>query len=88
MRFLFESTPAPLIALLCAFLLFVGYVLRQATRIYRSPLCMLRGPSEAHPLWGNIQQVAKVQDSLTLERWIERYGYNCLTRWFLSVSLP
>ncbi|KAI0677750.1 cytochrome P450 [Trametes maxima] len=82
---LLQSLPALSTVLLCAAVLAAGYVLRQALHIYRSPLCLLRGPPDAHLLFGNIQQVAKVIDSRVLEQWIENYGYNCLTRWFLSI---
>ncbi|KAI0650938.1 cytochrome P450 [Trametes meyenii] len=85
MASLFQSLPAVSTVLLCAGILAAGYVLRQALHIYRSPLCLLRGPPDAHILFGNIQQVAKVIDSRVLEQWIENYGYNCLTRWFLSI---
>ena len=81
----FDDMSVVRVVLLGTLLAVIGYGFRYVVHVYRSPLCVLRGPPSGRLLAGNIRQVGKVTDPHVAAKWINEYGMNCLTRWFLSV---
>ncbi|KAI0739392.1 cytochrome P450 [Daedaleopsis nitida] len=86
MNFLIDHSVLALrYTLICLLSLVCGVFLSRVIYIYKSPLCLLRGPSNVHWIFGHIHHVGKVQDPRILDKWTAEYGYNCLTRWLLSI---
>ncbi|KAI0759033.1 cytochrome P450 [Fomes fomentarius] len=52
--------------------------------VYLSPITRLPGPPCPSLLYGNFRQISNVRNSLIMRDWAEKYGPNCLIRWFLQ----
>ncbi len=59
---------------------------RYLAPVYLSPITRLPGPPCPSLLYGNFRQISNVRNTLMMRDWAEKYGPNCLIRWFLQVS--
>ena len=67
----------------CAFLLWATW--RYILPVHLSPLTLLPGPPSPSMVYGHFRQISNVNNHLMMHEWADKYGPNCLIRWFMQV---